>query len=256
MKKKFVLPLLTVSLLLSGCAGGQSAQTAPETKDNAASQSQEESKEEVKTAEIKTMAGADLEELQLTTDGSGNYVYVDVRPAEEYQAGHLKYAVNILSDDIVADPEVLSDYKDKPIILYCNTGKRSTAAAEALVAAGYKDITNADGVKDFPDYTLVTHQNVFGKDFAKAIAEGDITMIDSRDAKDYNEGHIKGAINLKPEEIEANLDKIPKDKPVYNYCYIGYLSGICAENLVNLGYTDVYNVVDGTAEYDYELVTE
>ena len=54
---------------------------------------------------------------------------VDVRTREEYVKNHIKGAINIPLYDI----EFYTDFlKDKEIFLYCDSGKRSKAAAEKL----------------------------------------------------------------------------------------------------------------------------
>ena len=109
----------------------------------------------VQTGEKATMTGDELVALQADAEQEGKYVIVDVRSAEEYAAGHIKDAKNIPLDDIKNDASVLDADKDKKIVLYCNSGKKSGEAQDALLAAGYTDVVNADGVKNY-EYDLVT----------------------------------------------------------------------------------------------------
>lgn len=66
---------------------------------------------------------------------------LDVRTVAEYSEGHIPGSINInvLGDDFekVAD-DVLQ--KDKPVALYCRSGKRSKQAATILSKKGYKVI--------------------------------------------------------------------------------------------------------------------
>jgi rhodanese-related sulfurtransferase len=60
------------------------------------------------------------------------------------------------------------------------------------------------------------------KAFIEKVNSGeDLFILDIRQADVYNEGHIKGAINLPwgPEAIPAALDKLPGDRTIYVYCY-------------------------------------
>ena len=109
----------------------------------------------VQTGEKATMTGDEVVALQADAEQEGKYVIVDVRSAEEYAAGHIKDAKNIPLDDIKNDTSVLDAEKDKKIVLYCNSGKKSGEAQDALLAAGYTDVVNADGVKTY-EYDLVT----------------------------------------------------------------------------------------------------
>lgn len=47
---------------------------------------------------------------------------------------------------------------------------------------------------------------------------GEVTVIDVRSAGDYATGHVPGAMNIPLASIEAQLDRVPKDKPVVTYC--------------------------------------
>ena len=64
-----------------------------------------------------------------------NYVIVDVRTKEEYDTGHVKDAINIPVDTI--NDKVELD-KNKTIIVYCRSGKRSSTAKQKLIDLGYK----------------------------------------------------------------------------------------------------------------------
>ena len=64
----------------------------------------------------------------------GNYIIVDVRTEEEYNESHVKGAINIPYDTI--DENVELD-KDKKILVYCKSGKRSAIAFDSLLRLGY-----------------------------------------------------------------------------------------------------------------------
>ena len=83
-------------------------------------------------------------------------VYIDVRTVHEFCAGHPQGAVNIpvvfpdpgrgmaLNQDFV---KVMESHfsKEKKIIVGCQAGPRSEAAARMLVEAGYQDVSNMQG---------------------------------------------------------------------------------------------------------------
>ncbi len=65
-----------------------------------------------------------------------NYVIVDVRTKEEYDTGHIKDSINIPVDDIESRINELD--KNKTILVYCRSGRRSTTAYNILKDKGYK----------------------------------------------------------------------------------------------------------------------
>ena len=94
-------------------------------------------------AEIKNEDVAKVEELIK----SGKYTVIDVRTKEEYDAGHIKGALNFdyYNDDFEEKIEEALKDKDKPYIVYCRTGMRSLYSAEILEELGYTNVTNMKG---------------------------------------------------------------------------------------------------------------
>ena len=75
-------------------------------------------------------------------------VWIDVRSAEEFNAGHLQDAINIPHDQILERIQSVSPDKDAPINLYCRSGRRAEVALNALKKAGYTNVTNHGGYED------------------------------------------------------------------------------------------------------------
>ena len=78
--------------------------------------------------------------------GEKSVQLIDVRTPEEFGAGHIRKAVNIdvQSADFEARAQSIIS-KDKPVALYCRSGKRSQRAASALSEMGYKVIYDLKG---------------------------------------------------------------------------------------------------------------
>ena len=81
---------------------------------------------------------------QVNTKG----VWIDVRSAEEFNAGHLQDAVNIPHDQILERIQSVSPDKDAPVNLYCRSGRRAESALNELKKAGYTNVTNHGGYED------------------------------------------------------------------------------------------------------------
>lgn len=67
---------------------------------------------------------------------------VDVRSNEEHQKEHIEGSINMPLIDLSKNPHSLYEYKDRPIILYCQRGSKSLLAANLLIEAGYKNVYN------------------------------------------------------------------------------------------------------------------
>lgn len=76
-----------------------------------------------------------------------SWTVIDVRTPEEFQLGHLSQAINIPHDQIHTI-ETLHLPKDKPILLYCRSGRRSAIAYQELQNLGYKQVLDAQAYQD------------------------------------------------------------------------------------------------------------
>jgi phage shock protein E len=74
---------------------------------------------------------------------------IDVRTPEEFSSGAYRKAKNFPLQTLSSRLGELGA-KDKPIVLYCASGSRSSQAAKILKKAGFSDISNAGGLSSMP----------------------------------------------------------------------------------------------------------
>ena len=74
-----------------------------------------------------------------------------------------------------------------------------------------------------------------------------VILLDVRSKQEYDEGHLKGAINIPVYELEYRVENELKDKQciIIAYCSAGMRSRKAIEILRKLGYKNLYNVEDG-----------
>ena len=206
------------------------------------------------TAKIADMKGAELDTIMDDKAEKEQYLVIDVREKHEYEAGHVRYAINIRLNDIENKLSDIADLKDKNIIVICRSGRRSMAAAKILQKNGFKKLFNADGVGSYSYKSLTKVTNVRGKQMQELANTGNYSVVDARDPADYAASHLKGAISGNADTLAELLPQLPKEKSVLTYCYSGNRSFAVAEKLAAAGYT-VINSLDGTNEYSaFELV--
>jgi rhodanese-related sulfurtransferase len=70
---------------------------------------------------------------------------LDLRPAEAFAAGHLTGARNFAPDQILKAGETLKKYKEKPVVVYDESGSLSASAARQLAAQGFTKAVNLRG---------------------------------------------------------------------------------------------------------------
>ena len=84
-----------------------------------------------------------------------------------------------------------------------------------------------------------------------------VIILDVRTKEEYDQGHISGALLLPNTDIAKKAaDALPdKDVPILVYCRSGNRSKSASEDLISMGYTQVYDF-GGIIDWPYETVTE
>ena len=76
-------------------------------------------------------------------------------------------------------------------------------------------------------------------------------LLDVREEYEYQNGHIKGAVNLPLREILEKKDTLPKDKDIYVYCRSGHRSADAVNFLKSLGFEKVHNIEGGFIDISF-----
>lgn len=69
---------------------------------------------------------------------------VDVRAEHEWEAGRIEGATHLPLAELAERTGEID--RDRPVVLYCRGGNRSTMAAEALAAEGYDAMKLSEGI--------------------------------------------------------------------------------------------------------------
>lgn len=227
-------------------------------------------------------------ELSGWLGGGEDMVIIDVRPAADFEAGHLQNAINIdLADLMGTDGKLLNEGKalidvvkdkDTLLVLYCFGYGNDKDFGELAVDLGYSNVYRyAGGTQDWAvngDYLVIEYSAFKAWHDAKfPFDDGENYLIDdlpvgwySGDDPAHPEGHIPGAVNV-PVELFADAEGNPvdegkaltdiapnKDATLVIYC--GNWS--CGKSLmgvkaaVKLGYKKVYRYQGGQGEWKEE----
>lgn len=120
-------------LMLSGCAKNQT---------------QEEEKVKISYQEI---TQKDAKEMM---DAKEEMIILDVREQEEFAEGHIADAVLLPVGEILKKAEEVLPDKEKKILVYCRSGRRSKIASQELAELGYTNVYEFGGIIDW-DYEIV-----------------------------------------------------------------------------------------------------
>lgn len=75
-------------------------------------------------------------------------LWIDVRSLPEHVVDNIEGDLRITHTDIVEEVTERFPDRDREIQLYCRSGGRAGVALQALLDAGYSNVSNAGGIED------------------------------------------------------------------------------------------------------------
>lgn len=102
-----------------------------------------------------------------------------------------------------------------------------------------------------PTNTKTINSSITVDEFEKKLS-GDVQLIDVRTPEEFNQSHLKGALNynISSPEFENQISKLSKNKTVMVYCLSGGRSGSAAELMAGKGFIKVYNMQGGIMKWN------
>jgi rhodanese-related sulfurtransferase len=74
-----------------------------------------------------------------------NALLLDVREPKEFEGGRLPAALHIPLSQLAGRAAELAKYATRPVIAYCESGRRSRMAGGTLSKAGFKEVYSLEG---------------------------------------------------------------------------------------------------------------
>lgn len=93
--------------------------------------------------EVRQLQPAELAEWLNDTNRQPPLI-LDVREAKEFKVSHLADAQNVDPDSKPSDLEAKTA-TNRPVVVYCSVGYRSSALAQRLIKSGYTNVYNLEG---------------------------------------------------------------------------------------------------------------
>ncbi len=90
------------------------------------------------------------EDAKKIMDSGEDVIILDVREQDEFDGGHIPGATLIPYTEIENRAEEMLADKDKQILVYCRSGRRSKIASESLAKLGYTNVKEFGGINDWP----------------------------------------------------------------------------------------------------------
>ena len=86
------------------------------------------------------------------------------------------------------------------------------------------------------------------QDVAQLPRDGSVVLLDARTQREFDRGHIEGAMHIPVDELRERMGELPQGKPVYVYCQSGLRSYIACRMLTGCG-IECYNLSGGYSFY-------
>ena len=97
-----------------------------------------------------------IQEVKAKIDSMEEMVILDVREPWEFEGGHIEGAINLSWTSGVLEENYALLPTDKPILVVCQSGRRSEAASTWLEAQGSDEVLNMLGGMGSWEYDVVT----------------------------------------------------------------------------------------------------
>ncbi len=159
LRTSLISGVLLAALFLGGC--GAATNSPVTSTQSSATQDQSQATTPLAVTETSTTQvqasgyqriAPDTAKQMLAEDA--NVLLLDVRTAEEYTTGHIAGSQLLPYDEIPSRVSELPADKNRPIIVYCRSGRRSKLAADTLLGLGYTSIYDLGGIADWPYDTV------------------------------------------------------------------------------------------------------
>ena len=182
---------------------------------------------------------------------AGEWV-VDLRSREVFAAGHVPGALNFDLDGSFVNYLGWMIPWGTPVTLLGATTEQVAAAQRELVRIGIdRPAAQAVGGVDAwlePGQSPATIRRVtFAELREEWAADPSAAVIDTRQVREWEAGHVDGAVFLAFYDVLDRMGEIPRDRPVYVYCGSGYRASAVSSLLHGQGFTNVIHVDDGFA---------
>jgi rhodanese-related sulfurtransferase len=157
---------------------------------------------------------------------------VDVRPAEDFAAGHVPGALNVpLAGGSVGTKAGFLIRPGEQIVLQASSPEEAEAAAARLYAVGFLDLAGY-----LVDPLLAESlEPVDLEELARLLADGEVELIDVREQDEREAGYIPGSRHIPYRLLRASAGDLPADRAIVTICSTGARAAVAASIVAAAG---------------------
>jgi len=171
---------------------------------------------------------------------TGDAVVLDVRPARAFANGHRPGAINVPVSGSSFGTKAAFVLPDRPVLVHATDAAEAERAARALYAVGMFDLAGWQ-----PGGGAEQVEPVSVDDLERLLAEGEVEVLDVREASERDAGFIPGTSHMPYRNArQAAENGLCGGKPVVTICESGPRAAIAASVLRAAG-IDARPVLEG-----------
>ena len=182
-------------------------------------------------------------------------IALDVRPTDDFAAGHVPGSINIaLSGQFASWAGAMLGLSSQPVLIAATEDQISEARMR-LARVGIENLSGylEGGVEAWKQsgFELVQMPQVTVKELRERLDTGDVQVLDVRRQGEWDAGHIEGADLYPLDRFKAALPSLENAAATAVHCKGGYRSMIAASLLQRAGH-NVINVIGGFDAWEKE----
>jgi hydroxyacylglutathione hydrolase len=200
---------------------------------------------------------ARLDPADLPAQLAAGGIVADIRGSMAFGDGHVPGTLNIpLSKSFNTYAGWLLPY-DREVRIIAETEGDAARAVRELAMIGLDRVAGWFSAESIDAWAAAGRQveqvrRVTAAEVSTRVLAGEVTVIDVRNAPEWDEGHLPGAIHVPYGLLASRLAAVPRAKPIVLQCQGGTRSAIAASVLLAHGVRDVVNLSGGYDEWARE----
>jgi hydroxyacylglutathione hydrolase len=190
-----------------------------------------------------------IEPAELKTILAEGGIALDVRPGDQFAAGHVPDSINIaLSGQFASWAGALLGLAARPVLI-AESEEAVSEARMRLARVGLEDSAGylKGGVEAWKQagLALASLPQITVEELSKQSRSSGVQVLDVRREPEWEAGHIEGASWWPLDNFKIAPPEIDRDLPIAVHCKGGYRSMIACSLLQRAGFQNVVNVVGG-----------
>lgn len=176
-------------------------------------------------------------------------VAVDVRPMDEFAAGHVPGSVNIaLGGQFASWAATVLGLASHPVLI-TETDAQIEEARVRLARVGIEELDGylAGGIAAWKrsGRPLAVVAQISAQELEQRLGAGKVQVLDVRREPEWDAGHLEGATWWPLDNFRVSPPEIDHEVPLAVHCKGGYRSMIAASLLQRAGFRNVINLIGG-----------